>query len=264
MAHKIAVSIQKGGVGKTTTSAIMAEILAETGYKVLVLDLDSQGNATKMLTQRNIYEFSGNTILEAIKEADPEKYKVEVRENLHILPAEDMLATYSRYIYTNNFTNPMHVLKNAMQDIEREYDIIIMDLPPNMGDIVLSAIVYADFVVIPTQCEAFAMDALDRFVSFVQEAKEEGHTDAEIIGILLTMKDDRLMSEKLIAESIRRSYGDLVYKADIKRKARIKDFALMGVTLQKKADLKALEEYILFTEELLERLKERTGSHVEN
>lgn len=158
---KILNGCQKGGVGKTTTSSIVAEILATSGYKVLVMDLDSQGNATKMLTQRNIYEFSGRTILEAIKEADPKKYIVEVKENLHLLPAEDMLVTYSRYIYTNNFSLPLHVLKDAMQDIEGEYDFVIMDLPPNMGDIVLSAIVYADYINIPVQCEAFAMDALE-------------------------------------------------------------------------------------------------------
>lgn len=260
---KIMNGCQKGGVAKTTTTVIMAEILAASGYKVLVMDLDSQGNATKMLTQRNIYEFSGSTILEAIKEADPRKYRVELNENLHLLPAEDMLATYSRYIYTNNFSRPMHVLKDSMQDIEGEYDFVIMDLPPNIGDIALSALVYADFVNIPTQCEAFAMDAVDRFVSFVREAKDEGHTHAEIIGILLTMKDDRLMSEKLIAESIRRSYGELVYSIDIKRKARIKDYAIMGVTMHKKSDAKALEEYIHFTEELVERIKEGVTINVE-
>lgn len=253
---KILNGIQKGGVGKTTTTAIMAEILAESGYRVLVMDLDSQGNATKMLTQRNIYEFSGKTVLEAIKEADPNRYIVEIKENLFLLPAEDMLATYSRYIYTSNFQRPLHVLKEAMQDIEGEYDFLIMDLPPNMGDVVLSAIVYADFINIPVQCEAFAMDALDRFVSFVQEAKEEGHTQAEIIGILLTMKDNRSVSEKLIADTIKRNYEDLVYEPEVKRKSRLKDYSLMGITMDRKIDLIALEEYLIFTEELIHRIKE--------
>ena len=252
---KILNGCQKGGVGKTTTTAIMAEILAESGYKVLVIDLDSQGNATKMITQRNIYEFSGSTVLEAIKEEDPKKYIVEVKENLHLLPAEDMLAVYSRYIYTNRFSRPLHVFGDAMRDIEGEYDFLIMDLPPNMGDIVLSAIVYADYAIIPTQCEAFAMDALDRFVTFINETRKEGHTHAEIIGILLTMKDKRAVSEKLIADTIRKNYGELVFDAEIGRKTRLKDYSLMGVTMDRKVDMAALEEYIHFTEELVNRIK---------
>ena len=260
---KILNGCQKGGVGKTTTTSIVAEILAASGYKVLVIDLDSQGNATKMLTQRNIYEFSGSTVLEAIKESDPKKYIEVVKENLHLLPAEDMLVTYSRYIYTSKFTQPLHVFKNAMEDIEGEYDFVIMDLPPNMGDIVLSAIVYADYINIPVQCEAFAMDALDRFVSFVREAKEEGHTEAEIIGVLLTMKDSRSVSERLIAETIRRNYGELVYRPEIKRRSRIKDYTLMGVTMDKKQDMTALEEYMIFTEELINRIKKDVVQGVE-
>lgn len=253
---KILNGCQKGGVGKTTTTVIMAEILAVTGYKVLVIDLDSQGNATKMLTQRNIYEFTGSTVLEAIKEENPKKYIVEVKENLHLLPAEDMLATYSRYIYTNRFPKPLHVLQNAMQDIEGEYDFLLMDLPPNMGDIVLSAIVYADYVIIPAQCEAFAMDAADRFIEFINETRKEGHTKAEIIGILLTMKDNRSVSEKLIADNIRKTYGDLVFDAEIKRRTRLKDYSLMGVTMDRKIDMNALEEYVHFTEDLINRIKE--------
>lgn len=260
MAFKIAVAIQKGGVAKTTTTAITAEILAASGYRVLVIDLDSQGNATKMLTQRNIYEFSGSTILEAIKEANPKKYIVEVKDNLHLLPAEDMLATYSRYIYTNHFTKPMHVFSEAMQEVENEYDFIIMDLPPNMGDIVLSAIVYADYVSIPVQPEAFAMDALDRFVSFVNEARNEGHTSAEIIGILITMKDNRSVSEKLIADTIRRNYEDLVFDAEVKRKTRLKNYSLMGVTMDKKIDMVALEEYMQFTEDMIARIKKEVST----
>lgn len=263
MAYKIAVGLQKGGVGKTTTSAIMAEILSASGYNVLVMDLDSQGNSTRMLTQESIYKYSGKTILEAIKESNPKKYRVEVKENLHLLPAEDMMATYSRYIYTNKFTYPLHVLAESMQDIESEYDFIIMDLPPNMGDVVLSALVYADYVNIPVQCEAFAMEALDRFVTFVNEAKEEGHTHAEIIGILPTMKDNRSMSEKLIADTIRRNYGPLVFEHDVKRKAKIKDYALMGITMDRKTDMDALEEYISFTENLVKRIKEGATANVE-
>lgn len=254
---KIMVSIQKGGQAKTITTAIMAEIMAEAGYNVLVIDLDSQGNATQMLTQQSIYEFSEKTVLEAIKEGNPEKYVMKIKENLHLLPAEDMLATFSRYIYTNKFRQPMQVLKNTMEEIESNYDYILMDCPPNIGDLVLNAVVYADYCIIPAQCEAFGIDALDRFVKFLSSAKEEGHTNIELLGILLTLRESRVLSEKVIADTIRRTYGELVFQTEIKRKARIKDYALMGVTMDKKADLNALEDYMLFVQELINRVEKR-------
>jgi len=259
MAIKVMVSIQKGGQAKTMTTSIMAEVLAEAGYDVLVIDLDSQGNTTQMLTQRNIYDYTGSTVLEAIKEHEPLKYIVEIKEHLHLLPAEDMLATFSRYIYTNNFREPMQVLKNAMEDIEDIYDYILMDCPPNIGDLVLNAVVYADYCIIPAQCEAFGIDALDRFVKFLASAKEEGYTKIEVLGILLTLRESRVVSEKVIADTIRRTYGDLVFETEIKRRARIKDYALMGVTMEKKIDMNALEDYIKFVEEVIERVKERSN-----
>ena len=258
MAIKVMMSIQKGGVAKTVTTSIMAEILAEVGYDVLVIDLDSQGNTTQMLTQRSIYDFSGETVLEAIKEQDPLKYIVDVKEHLHVLPAEDMLATFSRYIYTNNFREPMQVLKNAMEDIDDIYDYILMDCPPNIGDLVLNAVVYSDYCIIPAQCEAFGIDALDRFVKFLASAKEEGYTNIEVLGILLTMRESRIVSEKVIADTIKRTYGDLVFETEIKRRARIKDYALMGVTMDKKSDETALSDYVKFVEEVIERVKKRS------
>ena len=259
MATKVMVSIQKGGVAKTITTSIMAEILAEAGYDVLVIDLDSQGNATQMLTQQSIYDFTGETVLEAIKEREPLKYIFEVKEHLHLLPAEDMLATFSRYIYTNNIREPMQVLKESMEDIEDIYDFILMDCPPNIGDIVLNAVVYADYCIIPAQCEAFGIDALDRFVKFLKSAKKDGYTNIELLGILLTLRESRVVSEKVIADTIRRTYGNMVFDAEIKRRARIKDYALMGVTMEKKADENALVDYVDFVQEVIKRVEKRTN-----
>ena len=256
MALKLMISVQKGGTGKTTTTAILAELLANAGSRVLVMDLDSQGNATQMLTQKNIYEFTDNTILEAIKEADPNKYLYQAKENLYVLPAEDMLSTFSRYIYRAKYSNPMTVLKNAMADIEDEFDFILMDCPPNLGDIVLNAVVYADYVIVPIMLDAFGVDALDRYIQFVEEARNEGHTAAKILGILFTMVDNRLVSEKVIADSVRRNYKDMVFKSEVKKRAKMKEFALMGVAMKKKADLEALMEYQAIAEEVIERVQQ--------
>lgn len=257
MAHKIMVAIQKGGQSKTVSTVIIAEMLAASGYKVLVLDLDSQGNATQMLTQQSIYTYSGNTILEAIKERNPRKYILHPRKNIDLLPADDMLVSFSRYIYQERISNPVKTLGNAMADIEDDYDFILMDCPPNLGDIVLNAIVYSDYIIIPVNPDAFGMDALDRFVENIKEAREAGHTTAEILGILFTLRDKRNALERTIGDNIRGRYGDLVFNTEIRKRAKIKEYAFTGVTMDRKHDVDMLSDYIELTIEIIERIKTR-------
>ena len=254
MAHKIMVSIQKGGVSKSTTTVILAELLAVSGFKVLVLDLDSQGNATQMLTQQSIYANSGNTILEAIKEMNPGKYLLHPRDNIDLLPSDDMLVSFSRYIYQEKVSEPIKTLGNAISEIESDYDIILMDCPPNLGDIVLNAIVYSDYIIVPMNPEAFGKDALERFIDNVKAAKAAGHTTADILGIVFTMTEAKSNLEKKVGHDIRSRYGDLVFKTEIRKRARIKEYALTGVRMDKKSDIAALEDYISLTEEVISRI----------
>lgn len=255
---KLMIGIQKGGVGKSTTTSVMAEILAASGYKVLVIDLDSQGNATQMLTQRNIYEFSGNTILEALKQLDPNPYIYKVKENLSIIPAEDMLSTFSRWLYVNSGTpTPAEILKQTVGNLKEEFDFLLMDCPPNLGDLVINAIQCADYILIPVQPESFAMDALDRFLDLINSAKEEGYTQAEVIGVVHAMIDSRVSTQKAIGEAIRSKYSNYVFDSEVRLRAKIKDYALLGVQMEKKADMEALEDYIKVTEEMISRVKEQ-------
>lgn len=258
MAEKIAVAIQKGGVGKTTTSVITAELLAAAGYKVLVIDLDSQGNATEMITETDIYEYSGKTILEAMKELNPRPYLIRKTENLHLLPAEDMLVTFSRYIYTNGIAKKTRVLENTIKEIEKDYDYIIIDCAPNLGDLTLNALVYADHIVAPVQLGGFCLSALDRFMDFVEGAKEEGHTHAEIIGVLFTIKD-RSRIEREIGANIRERYEVEVFDTEVRKRAKIKEFSLTGTMMNRKDEIDALEDYIQFVEELTERIDNKKG-----
>ena len=255
---KVMVGIQKGGVGKSTTTSIMSEILAAAGYKVLVIDLDSQGNTSQMLTQKNIYEFTGKTILEAMKELNPNPYIYKLKENLSLIPAEDMLSTFSRWVYVNSRTaTPAEVLKQTVDNLDEEYDFVLMDCPPNLGDLVINATRCADYILIPVQPEPFAMDALDRFIDLIDGAKNEGYTQAEIIGIVSTMIDARNSTQKAIVEAIRNKYGNYVFKSEVRLRAKIKDFTLLGVQMERKADVDALEDYIKVTEELINRVKEQ-------
>lgn len=253
---KIMVGLQKGGVGKSTTTSIVAEILAQAGYNVLVVDLDSQGNSTQMLTQRNIYEFTGKTVFEAMKERNPNPYVYKVKENLSIMPAEDMLSTFSHWVYVNEKTSvPTDVLNETLGNLNQDFDFVLMDCPPNLGDIVTNAMRCADYIVIPVQLESFSMDAMSRFVSFIRATQNKGYTQAEILGLVYTMVNARIGIQKAIGDAVRIMHKDLVFDSQIRLRAKIKDYALLGVQMDRKSDLAALEDYIQLTEELITRVK---------
>lgn len=249
MAKKIIFALQKGGVGKTTSTVITAEILAASGYRVLVVDFDSQGNATKIITGESIYKYTGNTVMEAIRYNQVESYILKVKDNLDLLPAEDRLAAFSRFIYTNKVNNPYAVLKRVLEPVESNYDYIFIDVGPSLGDHMINAIVCADEIIIPVDCGDMSMDAMIRFIEFVEATKEEGHTDAKIGGILLTMRDSRSRYERDISEGIRSAYPELTFDTEIRRKVKIKEMSGGNVNIEDPA----IVDYLSFVEEIIER-----------
>ena len=255
MTKRLTFALQKGGVGKTTSTVSTAEILAAAGYRVLVVDFDSQGNATKILTGKSIYEYTGRTVMEAIQEGNAAAYIVPIKEGLDLLPAEDRLAAFSRYIYTASINNPYATLKRLLEPVESRYDYVFIDVGPELGDKAINAIVYADNIIIPMECGDLAMDAMVRFIEFVDATREEGHTDAQVAGIVLTMRDGRnLRYEKDISEGVRAAFGDLVFKTEIRQRVKIQEMAANGVDLNDPA----MEDYISLVEEIIERTKEDT------
>ena len=256
MTVRIMFGLQKGGVGKSTSTAAVAEILAASGYKVLVVDFDSQGNATKMLTQNSIYKYSGRTIMEAIRERSVTQYIVNVKEGLDLLPAEDKLALFSQHIYTNEIKTPYAVLKRILTPIESRYDFVFVDVGPTLGDNMINAIVYVDHIYIPLDTGDFAMDAMVRFIKFVNDAREKRFTRAKIGGIFLTMRDGRSTKyEREISEGIREAYGDLIFKTEIHRRVKIKEMSSEGVDVV----AAAMEDYLDLTEEILQRIRKEAN-----
>ena len=250
MTKRLTFALQKGGVGKTTSTVATAEVLAAAGYRVLVVDFDPQGNATKMLTGNSIYQYSGRTVMEAIQQGDAEPFVLPVKEGLDLIPAEDRLAAFSRYIYTARINNPYAVLKRLLEPIESRYDYVFVDVGPSLGDTVINAIVYADDIIIPVDMGDLALDAMVRFIEFVDESRKEGHTDARITGILLTMRDGRpIRYERDITEGLRSTYGDLVFRSEIRRLTKIKEIPAGGVNLEEPA----MDDYISLVEEIIER-----------
>ncbi len=253
MTKRIMYALQKGGVGKTSSTVATAEILAAAKYRVLVVDFDSQGNATKMLTGDSIYKFSGRTIMEAIQAGNAEPYIQPVKDNIDLIPAEDRLASLSRYIYTRKIDNPYGVLKRLLEPVESRYDVVFVDVGPTLGDHLINALVYSDHLVVPVDSGDLAMDGLLRFMEFVEATRDEGHTNATVLGIALTMRDRRSNYEKDVAAGIRAAYGDLVFNTEIGRKVKIKEMSAIGIDLGDPA----MVDYYSLTEEIMKRIEGR-------
>lgn len=252
MPHRITFALQKGGVGKTSSTVAVAEIMAASGYKVLVVDFDSQGNATKMLTRNSIYKYSGRTIMEAIRERNAEPYILSVKEGLDLIPAEDKLALFPQHIYTNEIKAPYAVLKRILSPIESRYDFVFVDVGPTLGDNMINAIVYADHIYIPLDTGDFAMDAMVRFIKFVNDAREKRFTKATVSGIFLTMRDGRPTKyERDISEGLRETYSDLMLNTEIRRRVKFKEMSSEGIDVV----APAMEDYLDLTEEILQRTR---------
>lgn len=255
MARKLTFALQKGGVGKTTSTVVTAEILGNIGYRVLVADFDPQGNATKMLANRSIYDFSGRTIMEAIQTGSVYGFIENLSENVSLIPAEDRLATFSRYIYTNRIDRPYSVLSRILSNVDAEFDFILIDVGPSLGDEMMNAISCVDDVIIPVDLGDLAMEAMTRFISFIDSARDRGYSHAAVAGILLTMRDARSRYEREISEGIRAVYGDLVFETEIRRRTKIKEISANGVDLSDRTMI----DYVEFVAEYLKRLED--GNH---
>lgn len=257
MGTTISFGIQKGGVGKTTTTSITAYLLAKH-HKVLAIDFDSQGNLTQMLTnKKNIYEFTDKTILEAIEERNAKKYIYEVNERLHVLPAEDALAILPNRLTSlyRNRADQLHALKNTIEAIKDDYEYILIDLPPNLGDHTLSGLVASDFAVVILQTDPFSYYALDRYLGTLKKAKEMFGLRLRLAGILSCLMHSQTSIDSAIHSKAVSDYQSVMFKSVIKRKSKIKEFSLTGISDRYKEEKNALSNYISFVEELVDRVK---------
>lgn len=254
MGLTISFGIQKGGVGKTTTTALSAYLLSKD-YKVLAVDFDSQGNLTQFLTNRNIYDFTQRTILEAVKAKDPIPYIAQVTEQLDILPAEDLLATFSRYLYAEYRGDRSRLLRETLEVVKFDYDFILIDLPPNLGDLTINGLTASDYAVVMLQSEPFCYDALDRYLETLLLIQKNTNPDLQLAGILTTMLDARTTIDAAILDKAKSDYENVVFESVIRRRSRIKEFTLTGIQDQTKQDQDAIEPYEHFVKELIERVK---------
>lgn len=263
LAITITMGIQKGGCGKSTTTGILSYLLKEDGYRVLAIDMDSQGNLTELLSEQPSNEFVEKSILEALQQNDIKSYIVPISENLDLLPANNFLATLPRWIYTGKtymgeiiqyHGNPSLILDAALNQIRDEYDYIIIDTPPSLSEQTTNALCASEYVVVLFESSNWCYSALPNFIDSVDSANRFGKRDTKVVGILRTLNDVRRNDAKAFNEMVAEDYPDYIFKTVITRKAPVGRLSLYG--FKENTELKqALEPYRSFYEELIERVE---------
>lgn len=249
----ISFGIQKGGSSKTTTSGVVSYLLSKQ-YKVLAIDMDSQGNLTEFLGRKDVASFGGQTILEAMKNDDVTDYIYEITDSLHLVPADDLLATFSRWLYNDHRGDKANVLRKTLEPVMDIYDYIILDTPPALGDLTINALTASDRVVAMFEASVFCYSALDRFLETCWHIREKVNPRLAVAGILRGLIDARRTDNKALISQVEDTYGELCFKTVLTRNAAAGRLPLVGFENNNELD-KAVAQYEYFVEELLDRVK---------
>ena len=252
MGKAIAIFNQKGGVGKTTTNINLAACLALKGKMILVLDLDPQGNTTSGLgiakkgledTIYNILVDSEYDIRDAIMKTDT--------ENLDLIPASVDLA--GAEVELVQVERRETALKAGLDKVKDEYDYIFIDCPPSLGLLTINSLAAVDSVLIPIQCEFYALEGVSQLVSTIELVKKSLNPELEVQGVILSMFDGRTNLSAQVVQEVKKYFGGKVYSTVIPRNVRLAEAPSYGLPITEyDPKSKGAEAYIDFAEEFLE------------
>ena len=229
MGRTIAIANQKGGVGKTTTAINLSACLAKAGQRVLTIDFDPQGNATtglgleKEKIEDTVYELLlGDCSLEDCLMKD-------VQKNLDVLPSDSNLS--GAEIELLETENKERVLKNHLESIRDQYDFIIIDCPPSLSLLTINALVAADTVLVPIQCEYYALEGLSQVLRTIGLVKKKMNTSLELEGVVFTMYDARTNLSLQVVENVKENLNERIYKTIIPRNVRLAEAPSHGMPI---------------------------------
>ena len=253
MGKIIAFANQKGGVGKTTTCVNVSAYFAAMGKKVLIVDMDPQGNATSAVG----IDKSNGEIKSIYNVMSGENYVEEVVtttnvQGLDIIPSELNLA--GAEIELVQMDNRENIIKNILNRLKNTYDFICIDCPPSLGLLTVNALTACDSVLIPIQCEFFALEGLSQLMNTVKLVKKHLNIKIDIEGVVLTMKDSRSNLVQQVSNEIKKFFGKYVLETTIPRNVRLAEAPSYGETiLTYDPKSKGAFAYMLLAEELLTR-----------
>jgi len=248
----IAIFNQKGGVGKTTTNINLAACLAIRGKRVLILDIDPQGNTTSGIgvTKRNLKDTVYNILID--KDYDPRKAIIKTNvENLDLIPASVDLA--GAEVELVGMEGRESALKDGLEKIKGNYDYIFIDCPPSLGLLTINSLAAVDSVLVPIQCEFYALEGVSQLVSTIDLVKRSLNPKLEIQGVILSMFDGRTNLSLQVVQEVKKYFGNKVYATVIPRNVRLAEAPSYGMPITEyDPKSKGAEAYGDFADEFLD------------
>ena len=253
MGKIISFANQKGGVGTTTSAVNIAASLGVLGYKVLLIDLDPQGNATSGvgIMKKNLKATAYEMLTSDISPKEvviPTNY-----DNLSIIPTHTTLARAEYEL--GDMENGEFVMSKKLETLRNDYDYVIIDCPPSLGMLTVNAMTASDGVVIPMQCEFFALEGLSQLMFTISRIKQHYNKDLKVTGILITMHNSRLLLSLQVINELRKHYDDRLFETTISRNVKVSEAPGFGAPVyyhEKRS--KGAIEYMNVAKELAERI----------
>lgn len=252
----ISIFNQKGGVGKTTTAINLSAYLAMQGYKILNIDIDPQGNTTsglgfdKRTLNQSIYD-----VLTSDVGLDEVMKKCELVDNFYIIPSTMELA--GAEVELIDKPNRENILKEKIKQLNEKFDFIFIDCPPSLGLLTINALTLSNSVLIPIQCEFYALEGVGQLVNTIQLVKKSLNKNIEIEGVIMSMYDGRTKLSNEVVNEVRKYFKDKVYDVTIPRNIRLAEAPSFGLPIMLYDDkCRGAEAYENLTKEFLKRQKE--------